>query len=380
MITNAAQSNDISIPLRSQFCDQFFIYHDFLHSPHNKKDNKFLTELSFEQWLRDTNNSLDKDECFSKMRVVVAASLASLLENNRYHESSHSDPATSVAFNNELSRMNSPPRVRTSKHPIASMSSRKQTTTSVISQSTSTTSSTASYLKHGLISPHSSVSSSSHSTSTSSKSHPPKIRTDTTPHPSTARLQDIAFFNLKCIEQPCEWPTEYHISTDNLRTFVNMIHQKVEQVCKSTHPIIPDPTLDEISLKRFEFEGQTFSATIGWDPYQTYCGIMDCNCEKLFKMPHFYYDVLSIDRKIPYHVLIGKDTENEEQMKTKEELYQKMTKANTLGKKIWPDSRNRVSQLQFNTQLLNKSDHEKIPCTTYANRDLLPAHRVCFPF
>jgi hypothetical protein len=152
------------------------------------------------------------------------------------------------------------------------------------------------------------------------------------------------FFNSKAIEQPCPWPQEYTIDSHTLALFTDHINQYVEFVCKSKWNISPPANLDEASRKRFEFDGKLVTASVGWSPYQIYCGILDCHCEKDFGVPHFYHDVLSIDRNIDYNILTCNDSKNNEVASLKEELYHKMFKANAIGKGIWPDAKNRVRQ------------------------------------
>ncbi len=142
---------------------------------------------------------------------------------------------------------------------------------------------------------------------------------------------------------------EVHIPSESLATFTDLIIQKVDQVCKYLFSSpLPDPSADEETQQRYLFEGAPFSPTIGWSPYQTYCGIDQCTCENDFGIPHFLYDSVSIKRSIPFKTLVDKNSVDAELIALREALYMQMKKENTLGKKVWQNGRNRVSNYKKN--------------------------------
>jgi hypothetical protein len=377
---------DASVPihqLRIKYSEQFFIFHDYQN---DQKQTSSSFDLDFQQWLQATEFSCDKDVCYFKMQVYQAVNTArdygsqqkstdlykdtntsmnqtsSKITQNNNHTSTSSNitlPSNSVDMHDANCDIDS------IQHPIATQTQTQTQTSKLALDSTrshassnSVANSTNSYASR------SHTSSSVTSSSTASSSNRSRARSKSSgrkkgslsdtfvPHPRTLTASDIAYFNLNFIEQHCGWPMECQVSTENYNAFNDMITQKVEQACKFLFTVVPDQKLNEHERSRFEFEGGPFGACISWSPYQTYCGIAECTCEQDFGIPHFLYDAAAIPRTIPYNVLIDKDSKNEENKKIKENLYTKMKKENGLGKKIWQNSRNRVSrqciQLHYN--------------------------------
>lgn len=376
---------DASLPIRDlriKYSEQFFIYHDY-QNDQKQKSSSF--DLDFQQWLQATKFSCDKDVCYFKMQVFQAANTAgdyglknstqqkstdlnittntismnqtsstNTITKNNNHTSTSSNihlPSNSIdmhdAYGNSDININQhataiATQTETQTRKLALDSTRSQASSNFVSNSTNSYAS-VSHTSSSFSS--SSNSTTSSSTRTKSSRRKKDSLSDTfVPHPRTLNANDIAYFNLNFIEQHCGWPMECQVSTENYNSFNDMITQKVEKACKFLFSVVPDPKLNEQVRSRFEFEGGPFGACISWSPYQTYCGIADCTCDQDFGIPHFLYDAAAIPRTIPYRVLIDKDSKNEENQQTKENLYTKMKKENGLGKKIWQNSRNRVSK------------------------------------
>lgn len=346
--------------LRKQFFNQFFLYHDYIKENQHKPAQAAIT---FQQWLTTTDCSEDKQKCYNRMDARVATMNAAKIASEAAYLAAAAAPVNlellPVENTRQRSRSVSDSNSIANSRPIAIVKPKQSTSARVIrSDHVSATDTAHDYTNSRSFSASSSSvsssrysSSSSASTSTSSSTtvrSRGKIKNSSepvfVPNPQSISEQDVNFFNMKVIEQECSWPMECKCSTENLTTFKEMICQKVDKVCKYFFSFVnPGPNVDETARKRYFCDGEPFSPTIGWSPYQLYCGIDACYCEKDFGIPHFLYDASSISRDIPYSVLIDKDPNNEESIKIKEALYQKMKKENGLGKKVWQNAKNRVS-------------------------------------
>lgn len=326
--------------LRKQFVDQFFIYHDYIK-------NKPSCKCTFQQWLITTECKKNEQECHNRMDAWLSTMEAAKVASEAAFRAAAAAPSYSTPHVTRpvVSSINKPiqPSIATSTPTTVNVNN-SRAVSRVFSTSTSSTSTSSS-----IASSSASATSSSRSKSTAAGRRSGTSDSLLIPLPSSVSEQDVSFFNMKVIEQECCWPMEYKCSTENLTTFKEMICQKVDKVCKYFFSSVSaaGKEIDETARARYLCDGEPFSPTIGWSPYQIYCGIDACHCEKDFGIPHFLYDASSISRDIPYSVLINKDPNNEENMKIKESLYQKMKKENALGKKVWQNPKNRVRLLDI---------------------------------
>jgi hypothetical protein len=321
MISSTTTSKAIdsnSDELRDKFVKQFFIYYDY-----NKQKP---TSISFQQWLTLTDYSNDKEICNQRMETFTELQLT-LQSVNPQRENIHvtntetnKTYASSTALSNEKSKTLVSVAARTSSSISQSCTHISGSTSSLTSRSSSSASSKSSSRKKKHLTDHDNV---------------------FVPSLKMINPQDIAFFNMKAIEKECSWPMEYKVSTENISTFTNMITEKVNDVCKHLFSAVVTSTSSS-SDNHSTFDGQPYSPTISWSPYQIYCGIAQCNCEQELGVPHFLFDISNIPRDIAFSVLIDKDPNNEENKKIKENLYHQMKKENGLGRKIWQNGRNRV--------------------------------------
>ncbi len=386
--------NKEDLDLRKKYLQQFFIYHDYINDRDSSSTNN--KSIDFEKFLTITKYSEDKDVCFQRMKVHYAVCQASSVNVTRVNVSSDSSPASSQIHQTLTSFPISSSSISNltdtninSQSPLTDITytvhpgpvsqstlNSRDRSVAIASSSSFMTSFPSSSSSRSIVSTtsgtstsaslHSSVSSSSRSSSVHINALA-RVRSKSAggrrsigrrdveptdevfiPDPSLVNQQDVAFFAMKIIEKPCDWPSEYQVSSEVLKTFKNMIAQKVEVACKYTFDVAPQlqtaaAAADEAARQRFYFQGSPIAATIGWSSYQMYCGIADCTCEKDFGIPHFLYDATAIPRNIPYSVLVDKDTNNEETKNVRETLYHQMKRENAVGRKIWQNSRNRVS-------------------------------------
>jgi hypothetical protein len=390
--SNSSVSRDRELEKQQirQFVDQYFIFQDYTTSHPNEN-------ITFSEWLDITHHSTDEETCLSRVNVHRAVKIATnmcvaknaqLQENSnsmndhgvsstiatvsssgadhtilrectsqintnsqiinsksQTQRQSHDNSNKNTTYRQNSNTSKSSISIRSKASDSKSSNSHKSSTHSNIERSRSNESATSSITSSSKLS----SSSSSSSSLSSKRTKGDRLHTGTIviPHPKMISEQDLSYFSLKSIEQKCSWPMEVPIPSESLATFTDLIIQKVDQVCKYLFsPPIPDPSADDETRKRYLFEGAPFSPTIGWSPYQTYCGIDQCTCETDFGIPHFLYDSVSIKRNIPFKTLVDKNSVDEEVIALRESLYTQMKKENAVGRKVWQNGRNRVSTNQ----------------------------------
>lgn len=324
--------------LRYKFVKQFFIYHDY--------NTQKPTSISFQQWLTVTDYSNDKEICNQRMETFTTLQLTM----QTIKTASVNPQKENIHVTNTAAETNK--TYASSTALSVSMKEKSKTQVSVAARTSSSTSQTCTHVSDSTSSLTSKSSSSSSSKPSSrNKKHSTDHDNVFVPSLKMINQQDIAFFNMKAIEKECSWPMEYKVSTENITTFTNMITEKVNDVCKHLFSAVVT-SASSSSDNHSTFDGQPYSPTISWSPYQIYCGIAQCNCEQELGVPHFLFDISNIPRNIAFSVLIDKDPNNEDNKRIKDNLYHQMKKENGLGRKIWQNGRNRVRYKQHTYSLV----------------------------
>jgi hypothetical protein len=89
------------------------------------------------------------------------------------------------------------------------------------------------------------------------------------------------------------------------------------------------------SHNRKNAEGEQVSVKVGFEEYQTSCGITNCSCEQLYNIPHFYYSI----RGLPPNFL----ELTKEQQKSLSEEEKTANTSSTGDSVIWRNEKNKVS-------------------------------------